>query len=66
MKRFAVLVATDEYAYVKPETPFCHNDALLLKETLVGHCDYAEQDILVELLAPGSNVTPIDLLSGLS
>ena len=63
MKRFAVIMATEKYADpVYSDTPFCHADARLLRETLVEHCDYAEQDILMELLEPTSKITPTELL----
>ena len=56
-------MATEKYADPAfSDTPFCHADARLLKETLVEHCDYAEQDILMELLEPSSKITPAELL----
>ena len=62
MKRYAIIIATDEYQNGITPTPFCHNDAKLLKDTLIGYCDYAEQDILLELLKPNDEIEPIDIL----
>ncbi len=64
MKRFAIIMASDEYrepAYSK--TPHCHDDARLLRRTLLECCDYAEQDIVLELLEPTTEITPTDLLA---
>ena len=64
MKRFAVIMATEKYADpAYSDTPFCHADALLLKTTLIDFCDYAEQDILIELLDPTSKITPEELIN---
>lgn len=62
MKRFAVIMATDEYDDYT-DTPFCHNDAQLLKDTLVNYCDFAEQDIMLELLGPSTPIAPAELLT---
>jgi hypothetical protein len=62
MKRYAIIVATEEYTYVKPNTLFCHNDAQLLKKTLHEFCDFAEQDITLELLSLDIPTTPVSLL----
>jgi hypothetical protein len=57
-------MAADEYAEpAYSPTPHCHDDARLLKEALLEYCDYAEQDILLELLEPNAPITPTDLLS---
>lgn len=64
MKRFAVIMATEQYADPSyTPTPYCHNDARLLRDTLVDFCDYAEQDILLELLEPETPISPSDLLA---
>ncbi|HBY75635.1 MAG TPA: hypothetical protein DEG47_01155, partial [Cyanobacteria bacterium UBA11148] len=62
MKRYAIILATEEYRYVKPKTLFCHKDAQLLKKTLHEFCDFAEQDITLELLSSDILTTPVSLL----
>src|SRR5690349_16928070 len=64
MKRFAVIVATEEYTHFQP-TPFCHMDAKLLKTTLLSYCDYAQQDVSLHLLSPDNPATPTELLKAL-
>jgi hypothetical protein len=63
MKRFAVIMAVEEYADAAySSTVFCHADAKLLRDTLISFCDYAEQDILLELLEPDSDVSPKSII----
>lgn len=66
MKRYAIIVATEEYTYVRPNTLFCHKDAQLLKKTLHEFCDFAEQDVVLELLSPDTPTTPVSLLDKIS
>ena len=65
MKRYAIIVATDEYTTVKPNTPYCHNDAELLSKTLFDCCDFAQQDINLQLLSPTNHKTPSELIEQL-
>lgn len=60
-------MAVEEYSDVAyPPTDFCDADASLLKETLISHCDYAEQDVLLELLKPDRDVSPKSILERIS
>ncbi len=64
MTRYAFVVATDKYSNFGP-TAFCHRDADLLAKTLVDSCDYASQDVVVELLAPETPTSPATILDKL-
>lgn len=64
MRRFAILVAADEYADFTP-TDFCHADARLLADTLTGEFDYAPQDVRVHLLSPADPGSPAELIESL-
>lgn len=61
MRRFAILVAADEYQHFSP-TPFCHLDAKLLQSTLTTKLDYAPQDVTTLLLGPLGSEQPGDVL----
>lgn len=61
MKRFAILLGSEEYDEASP-TAYCHNDVKLLKNTLINCSDFAEQDIISKLLTPEDEITPKSIL----
>jgi len=62
MTRYAILLATEEYAHFRP-TRFCHADATALSKVLIESCDYASQHVLLRLLSLTETMLPTDILS---
>ncbi|MGF9946096.1 caspase family protein [Priestia megaterium] len=62
MKRFAILMGTEEYM-LYPETKYCHKDVDLLESTLINYCDYAEQDVITKKFTIFDQPTPKEILS---
>ncbi|MCK4643361.1 caspase family protein [bacterium] len=61
MKRFAILLGSEEYKDFLM-TKYCHNDVNNLKETLITCCDYLEQDVYSRLLTPEDEIHPLEIL----
>lgn len=58
MKRYALLMACDEYEHFK-ECPFCQADSEEILDTLVNYCDYSyESTQMLGLYSHDDEITP--------
>lgn len=62
MRRYAILISTETYDNFPP-TPYCHNDAALLREVLTSKCDYPEENTLHLRLDKDNSLASTDLLA---
>lgn len=54
MKRYAVMISCEEYKYYE-NISFCHNDLVLIQETLINFCDYNANNIVTGMIYIGSD-----------
>ncbi len=62
MQRYAIILAAENYQYY-PSTSFCHADAQLLYDTLVHSCDFAEQNVHLQLLQIEDKSSHLQIIS---